>query len=85
MDVVYYVYQEVALKGYDGLPVHFIMIDEIQDLTNATTLLLLKICEQGVFFSGDTAQTIAKGVTLRFQDISKLFNEVKTSHEEPTI
>ena len=60
------------------------MIDEVQDLSHATITLLSKITEQGLFFSGDTAQTIAKGVGLRFCDLSAIFNP-NSSIEHPQL
>lgn len=36
--------------------------------------LLSKTATYGVFYSGDTAQTIAKGVGFRFCDLKSLFN-----------
>ena len=50
------------------------MIDEVQDLPHAIVYLLSKIANYGVFYSGDTAQTIAKGVGFRFGDLKSLFN-----------
>lgn len=50
------------------------MIDEVQDLSHATILLLARVTEQGLFFAGDTAQTIANGVGFRFSDLAYLFN-----------
>lgn len=59
------------------------MVDEVQDLTPALLALLIEVTQQKLFFSGDTAQTIAKGVGFRFGDLSELF---KTSRfEEPTV
>lgn len=72
-DVVTHALKEVELAGYEGAPVHFMMVDEVQDLTHATLLLLGKVTEQNLFFSGDTAQTIAKGITFRFKDLGTLF------------
>jgi len=73
MDIVNHILREIVIKGYTGTPIHFIMIDEVQDLPHATILLLMKLSEQGVFFAGDTAQTIAKGVSVRFADLATLF------------
>jgi len=73
MDIVNHALNEVRLRGYGGVPLHFTMIDEVQDLAHATILLLTKITEQSVFFAGDTAQTIAKGVGVRFSDLSSVF------------
>jgi superfamily I DNA and RNA helicase len=50
------------------------MIDEVQDLPHALLLLLSKISEQGLFFAGDTAQNIAKGVGFRFCDLKSIFS-----------
>lgn len=44
----------------------FLMIDEVQDLTPKALQLLLNLTNQNVYFAGDTAQTIAKGVGARF-------------------
>ena len=35
--------------------------------------MLLRVTQQKVFFSGDTAQTIAKGVGARFLDLRDIF------------
>lgn len=58
-----------------GVPIHYIMVDEVQDLTSATLTLLLKVAKQKLFFSGDTAQTIAKVFGFRFCDLRNLFSE----------
>lgn len=50
------------------------LVDEVQDLTPATIKLLLKVTEQNIYFAGDTAQTIAKGVGFRFCDLKHLLN-----------
>ena len=60
------------------------MVDEVQDLTHATLALLTRVTEQGVFFSGDTAQTIAKGVGFRFCDLSKIFSASKNANDGPS-
>ncbi|KAK0573666.1 hypothetical protein LWI29_011732 [Acer saccharum] len=54
----------------------FVYIDEVQDLTMSQIALFKYICrnvEEGFVFSGDTAQTIARGIDFRFQDIQALF------------
>ena len=88
MDVVNHSLNEIRLRGYNGIPIHFVMIDEVQDLSHATILLLMKITEQNVFFAGDTAQTIAKGVGIRFSDLSSLFKfttEKELVWKRPTV
>lgn len=49
------------------------MVDEVQDLTPKTLKLLLSLTNHNVFFAGDTAQTIAKGVSARFLDLRNIF------------
>jgi hypothetical protein len=53
--------------------VHFLMVDEVQDLTQNVISLFMMLAEKNVFFSGDTAQTIAKGVGFRFYDLKSVF------------
>lgn len=54
---------------------HFLMVDEVQDLTQNLISLLMTMAEKNIFFTGDTAQTIAKGVGFRFYDLKSIFNE----------
>ncbi|KAK3421375.1 hypothetical protein EUGRSUZ_G02033 [Eucalyptus grandis] len=56
--------------------VDFVYIDEVQDLTLRQISLFKYICRNvdgGFVFSGDTAQTIARGIDFRFEDIRSLF------------
>jgi len=50
------------------------MLDEVQDLTQNILSLLVSIVERNVFFVGDTAQTIAKGIGFRFYDLKSVFS-----------
>lgn len=72
-DVVTHVLQELAVTGYKGAPIHYLVIDEVQDITHATLALLAKVSQHGFFLAGDTAQTIAKGITFRFKDMKTVF------------
>jgi len=74
-DIVNYILSEIHYHGYKGIPIHYMMVDEVQDLTSATLTLLLQVTGQKLFFSGDTAQTIAKGVGFRFCDLKTLYFE----------
>jgi superfamily I DNA/RNA helicase len=55
--------------------VHFLMVDEVQDLTQNIITLFMMLAERNVFFCGDTAQTIAKGVGFRFFDLKSVFTK----------
>jgi superfamily I DNA/RNA helicase len=52
---------------------NYFFIDEIQDLTPATIYLLSLLATDGLFYCGDTAQAITKGVSFRFADIKSMF------------
>ena len=75
LDVVNYILTQIRYGRYSGTPIHYMMVDEVQDLPHAMLLLLTQITEQGLFFSGDTAQNIAKGVGFRFCDLSHVFDK----------
>lgn len=84
-DIVNHILSMVKWNGYHGPPIHFIMCDEVQDLPPATLLLLLKITDQNLFFSGDTAQTIAQGISFRFADLKSLCYNVNLASGMPSI
>ncbi|KAJ0765120.1 putative TPR and ankyrin repeat-containing protein [Helianthus annuus] len=61
---------------YEGDQMDFVYIDEVQDLSMRQISLFKYICQnvdEGFVFAGDTAQTIARGIDFRFQDITSLF------------
>ncbi|KAJ7942731.1 UvrD-like Helicase, ATP-binding domain, P-loop containing nucleoside triphosphate hydrolase [Quillaja saponaria] len=75
-DLVIDLHRRLRLKKYKGLEMDFVYIDEVQDLTMSQIALFKYISqnvEEGFVFSGDTAQTIARGIDFRFQDIRCLF------------
>ncbi|CAK7326909.1 unnamed protein product [Dovyalis caffra] len=62
--------------NYEGDMMEFVYIDEVQDLTMRQIALFKHTCRnvnEGFVFSGDTAQTIARGIDFRFEDIRSLF------------
>lgn len=80
------------LKGfqYTGDQMDFVYVDEVQALTMMEIALLKYLCgnvSSGFVFSSNTAQTIAKGIDFRFQDIRFLFykefiSRVKTDEKD---
>ncbi|KAM7258275.1 hypothetical protein ACFE04_014016 [Oxalis oulophora] len=75
-DFVNDLHQRLIREGYKGDIMEFVYIDESQDLNMNELSLFKYVCtnfEEGFAFAGDTAQTIAKGVGFRFQDIRSLF------------
>ncbi|KAJ1430520.1 UvrD-like helicase, ATP-binding domain [Sesbania bispinosa] len=75
-DIVADLHRRLKIKRYEGDEMHFVYIDEVQDLTLSQIALFKYVCqnvEEGFVFCGDTAQTIARGIDFRFQDIRSLF------------
>ncbi|KAI3870778.1 hypothetical protein MKX03_006762 [Papaver bracteatum] len=75
-DFVIDLHSRLKTGSYRGDDMDFVYIDEVQDLTMRQIGLFKYICrnfEEGFVFSGDTAQTIARGIDFRFQDIRSLF------------
>ncbi|KAF8020981.1 hypothetical protein BT93_G1408 [Corymbia citriodora subsp. variegata] len=75
-DLVNDLHRRLFRGQFAGNVVDFVYIDEVQDLTMKQISLFKYICrnvDEGFVFSGDTAQTIARGVDFRFEDIRSLF------------
>ncbi|KAD2804463.1 hypothetical protein E3N88_37840 [Mikania micrantha] len=75
-DLVIDLHQRLQNLKYEGDQMDFIFIDEVQDLSMRQISLFKYICQnvyEGFVFAGDTAQTIARGIDFRFQDIRSLF------------
>ncbi|XP_010672055.2 uncharacterized protein LOC104888712 isoform X2 [Beta vulgaris subsp. vulgaris] len=75
-DFVNDLHRRLKRERYVGDVIDFVYIDEVQDLTMRQIALFKYICtnvDEGFVFSGDTAQTIARGIDFRFQDVRCLF------------
>ncbi|KAA8529934.1 hypothetical protein F0562_034462 [Nyssa sinensis] len=75
-DLVIDLHHRLRNERFEGDEMDFVYIDEVQDLTMRQIALMKYICrnvDEGFVFSGDTAQTIARGIDFRFQDIRSLF------------
>ncbi|PWA59212.1 uvrD-like Helicase, ATP-binding domain, P-loop containing nucleoside triphosphate hydrolase [Artemisia annua] len=75
-DLVNDIHHRLKEGKYKGDQMDFVYIDEVQDLSMRQISLFKYICQnvdEGFTFAGDTAQTIARGVDFRFQDIRFLF------------
>lgn len=77
MDVCRAITRQLLDQGYRGTAVDVIFRDEVQDFTAGELLADLAVARNpnALFYSGDTAQTIARGVGFRFTDIKVLFHE----------
>lgn len=75
MDLVNYILSDIFIYGYQGPMINYLFVDEVQDLPPATMYLISKIVTNGLFYCGDSAQTIAKGVNFKFGNIPQMFHE----------
>ncbi|XP_052083768.1 TPR and ankyrin repeat-containing protein 1-like isoform X3 [Mytilus californianus] len=75
-DVVKNLYRRFMKQKRRKWIVHEIYVDEAQDFTQSELYLLINLCESpnGMFLTGDTAQSIMKGVSFRFKDLVSLFH-----------
>ncbi|XP_027077644.2 uncharacterized protein [Coffea arabica] len=86
-DFVINLHVRLKNRSLGGDKMDFVYVDEVQDLTMRQISLFKYICtniDEGFVFSGDTAQTIARGIDFRFEDIRSLFyNEfvMESMHE----
>jgi uncharacterized membrane protein YgcG len=76
-DFVANLYRRARRFGPCGVFFHKMYIDEVQDFTMAELFLLFQFSDPNEsFLAGDTAQTIARGVSFRFADLKTLFNKM---------
>jgi superfamily I DNA/RNA helicase len=54
---------------------HYLFLDEIQDLPPVVPYLISQLFTDGLYFSGDSAQSIQKGISFRFSDLKFMFNK----------
>ncbi|XP_053388238.1 TPR and ankyrin repeat-containing protein 1-like [Mercenaria mercenaria] len=83
-DVVRSVFQRLAHLETSPVTIHQIYVDETQDFTQAELFLLIRLCQNpnDMFLTGDTAQSIMRGISFRFKDLRSLFFHVKEMTEE---
>jgi superfamily I DNA/RNA helicase len=58
-----------------------VFVDETQDFTQAELTVLIRLAHNPnhMFLTGDTAQSIMRGVSFRFSDLKTLFHYAKQS------
>ncbi|KZW00571.1 hypothetical protein EXIGLDRAFT_145235 [Exidia glandulosa HHB12029] len=66
-----------------GHRIDYLYVDEAQDNLLIDALLLRTICSnpQGLFWAGDTAQTISVGSSFRFNDLKAFLHRVEEQHQ----
>ncbi|XP_019630930.1 PREDICTED: LOW QUALITY PROTEIN: TPR and ankyrin repeat-containing protein 1-like [Branchiostoma belcheri] len=84
MDFVHNLYKRLAHAEDVGWSIHQVYVDETQDFTQAELALLIRCCcdPNEMFFTGDTAQSIMRGVSFRFKDLRSLFHKARESLQQ---
>ncbi|KAL4500498.1 hypothetical protein ABPG72_003449 [Tetrahymena utriculariae] len=72
MDLVLFIEKEINYFNFDIPSIHLTMIDEVQDLPLKIIQIFRSINEHSIFFGGDSAQSIARGVGFKFDDLKLL-------------
>ncbi|KAI6114348.1 P-loop containing nucleoside triphosphate hydrolase protein [Pisolithus sp. B1] len=69
-----------------GPQVDFLYVDEAQDNLLIDALLLRLICSnlEGLFWAGDTAQTISAGSSFRFEDLKAFLHRIEVDQDSRT-
>ena len=78
-DLVFNIYQRLQNIPAPEWSVHEFYVDETEDFTQAELSLLIRCCRSPneMFFTGDTAQSIMRGIACRFEDLKALFHHAK--------
>ena len=78
-DLLHSLHQRLSqLKGLQW-SIHHFYIDEVQDFTQAELALFVRTCRDpnGLFLTGDSAQSIMRGIAFRFSDVRTIFYEMQ--------
>ena len=69
------IYKRLAYLTDLPWSIHNIYVDEVQDFTQAELSILIRICREpnDLFLTGDTAQSIMRGIAFRFGDLKSIF------------
>ncbi|KAI5988945.1 hypothetical protein F5J12DRAFT_915891 [Pisolithus orientalis] len=80
-DRTYAILKVLLRDSLKGQPVDYLYIDEVQDNLIIDTLLLRILCKNadGLFWAGDTAQTISAGSSFRFADLKAFIHRTEAA------
>ena len=78
-DLVFNIHRRLQSIPAPEWSVHQFYVDETQDFTQSELSLLIRCCRfpDELFFTGDTAQSIMRGIAFRFDDLKTLFYHAK--------
>ncbi|KAI6140812.1 hypothetical protein BKA82DRAFT_31698 [Pisolithus tinctorius] len=78
-DRTYAILKVLSYNPLKGQPVDYLYVDEVQDNLIIDTILLRILCRNtdGLFWAGDTAQTISAGSSFRFSELKAFIHRVE--------
>lgn len=78
-DLVFNIHRRLQRIAAPEWSIHEFFVDETQDFTQAELSLLIRCSRfpNNLFFTGDTAQSIMRGIAFRFEDLKSLFHHAK--------
>jgi len=82
-DLVFHLYHRLRQCRVPDWSIHKLYVDETQDFTQAELMLLIRCCRDpnDVFLTGDTAQSVMRGISFRFEDLRSLFFYLNESYK----
>ncbi|XP_064647106.1 TPR and ankyrin repeat-containing protein 1-like isoform X2 [Lineus longissimus] len=86
MDLIFDLHKRMKNVPVPEWYIHEIYVDETQDFTQAELALLIRCCHDPnyMFLTGDTAQSIMRGIAFRFEDLKSLFYYAKETSQRAT-
>ncbi|KAI5991852.1 hypothetical protein EDD15DRAFT_2368613 [Pisolithus albus] len=94
-DRTYAILKALSCNPLKGQPVDYLYVDEVQDNLIIDTILLRILCQNadGLFWAGDTAQTISAGSSFRFAELKAFIHRteearnmaIQKSHRKPEL
>ncbi|KAI6096327.1 hypothetical protein EDD16DRAFT_1879027 [Pisolithus croceorrhizus] len=80
-DRTYVILKALSRNPLKGQPVDYLYVDEVQDNLIIDTILLRVLCRNadGLFWAGDTAQTISAGSSFRFADLKAFMHRTEAA------
>ena len=74
-DLIHDIYRRLQQVHDVPWSIHSLYIDEVQDFTQAELAVFIHCCRDpnSMFFTGDTAQSIMRGISFRFEDLRSSF------------
>ncbi|CAD8120897.1 unnamed protein product [Paramecium sonneborni] len=82
LDIVNHINQELAFGNDIIENVHYLLLDELQDVPRAVLILLDQLTELGLFCCGDNAQNIAKGIGFKFYEVQNCLLSYRNSKKK---